>query len=216
MTLVKKREIKPLRLTQPLNGENVYLCTLRQGKLKTMKRIFIKWFVVPLFLWMSVGCKYYQYRPDMGLERWEYQTFDDEEWKRVDERYYLVLHYGTDTLELYDVEYSNYEFKGYVRPFNGLPLEYYKHAVPYPGENIRRPFFGESGPATNQIHFFLDRCTKLDSSQVKFGLYQDVKNVESVKQSPKNYIGGTAFALGIGASVYIGIFIFILVKGNDK
>ncbi len=181
-----------------------------------MKRIFIKWFVVPIFLWMSVGCKYYQYRPDLGLERWEYQSFDGEEWKRVDERYYLVLHYGSDTLELYDVEYSNYEFKGHTRPFRGLPLEYYKHAVPYPGENIGRPFFGESGPATNQIHFFLDRCTKLDSSQVKFALYHDVRSVEFVKQSPKNYIGGLAFVASIAIPAYISLGLFFMLAAYDE
>lgn len=181
-----------------------------------MRRLFLKWFVVPLFLWASVSCKYYQYRPDVGLDRWAYQTFDEEEWQRIDEGYYFVIHYQEDTLELYDVEYENFRLSGKTRPFTGLPLEYYNASIDYPGENIKRPFFGESGPATNQIHFFVDRLTQLDSNRVGFSVNYDLSNVDFVKQSPKNYIGGTAFALGIGVSVYVGIFIFILVIGNDK
>ncbi|AEV33967.1 hypothetical protein Oweho_3012 [Owenweeksia hongkongensis DSM 17368] len=165
-----------------------------------MKRIFIKWFVVPLFLWMSVGCKYYQYRPDLGLERWEYQSFDTEEWRQVDARYCLVLHYDNDTVELFDVTYHNSELSGSIKPFAGLPLEYFKDAVDYPGENIKRPFGGESGPATNQIHFFLDGYTKLGASQVKFVLYHDVRDIDFVKQSPWNFAIGGGVALGSAAT----------------
>lgn len=179
-----------------------------------MKRTFTKWLVVPLFLWASVGCKYYQYRPDMGLERWHYQTFDEEEWQRIDKGYVFVIHHQSDTLELYDVGYKNFKLSGKIRPFSGLPLEYYEASIDHPGENIKRPFFGKSGPATNQIHFFLDRISVEDSSRVSFSINDDVQNVDFVKQSPKNYIGGLAFAGGIVASVYIGIFVFILLIGN--
>jgi len=178
--------------------------------------MFIKWFIVPLFLWPSVGCKYYQYRPDVGLDRWEYQTFDEAEWRQVEKGYHFIIHHNTDTLELYNISFQNKVFTGSVKPFTGLPLKYYKLAAAAPGENLKRPFAGESGPATNQIHFFLDHYRTLDSSKVQFALYKDVRNVEFVKQSPKNYLIGTSFALGIVATVYVAIFVSVLAMTYDK
>lgn len=181
-----------------------------------MRRLLLKWFVVPLFLWASVSCKYYQYRPDVGLDRWAYQTFDEEEWQRIDEGYFFVIHYQQDTLELYDVGCENFRLLGKTRAFTGLPLEYYKASIDYPGENIKRPFFGESGPATNQIHFFVDRLTQLDSNRVGFSVNYDLSNVDFVKQSPKNYIGGLAFVAAIVIPAYVSLGLFFMWAAYDE
>ena len=181
-----------------------------------MRRLLLKWFVIPLFLRASVSCKYYQYRPDVGLDRWAYQTFDEEEWQRIDEGYFFVIHSQEDTLELYDVGYENFRLSGKTRPFTGLPLEYYKASIDYPGENIKRPFFGESGPATNQIHFFVDRLTQLDSNRVGFSVNYDVSNVDFVKQSSKNYIGGLAFVAAIVIPAYVSLGLFFMWAAYDE
>ena len=162
-----------------------------------MKRILIKWFAVPLLLWTSVGCKYYQYRPDLNLERWDYREFDNKHWGKVEKEFHFVIHFNEETFEIKDVSYNEMtgDFSGTTVPFTGLPQVLYEKALPIPGKNIRRGWFDKSGPATNQIHFYLDRYSRSETSIVSFNMYQDIFKTEFVKQSPWNIAVGIEIAL---------------------
>ncbi len=125
--------------------------------------------------------------PYDGIERSKYEKFSTEEWRRMDDSYVLVIHTATDTVELYDLHYNDSakEVAGHIKPFEGLPLYHYNKAVESPGKNFKRPFSGVDGPATNQIHFFLNDYTVVDSTGLKFNI-QEIQQMDRMRQSRWN------------------------------
>lgn len=133
------------------------------------------------------GCKYYQYHPNRGIEEEKYQRFLTNEWRRIDHSYVLVLHTAVDTVEFYDLIYNENEEEliGYVRPLEGLSLYHYKRAVHSPQKKFKRPFSGVDGPASNQLHFFVNSCTQLDSTVWKFNI-NEIEDMSSIRQAKIN------------------------------
>lgn len=170
-----------------------------------------------LLLLSTQSCKYYQYHPDTGKDRYNYQEFKTANWRYVDRGHVLVLHLPMDTVEFYDPIYDEdkQELIGPVRPFEGLPLHHYNRALNSDRKNLRRPFYGVDGPATNQIHIHVDDYVKLDSTMVKFS-WQEVQRIDFMEQSGWNTIINLTMAPVTYVMVAVGIYTILWISWENE
>jgi hypothetical protein len=152
------------------------------------------------------SCTSYRYRANPKDKLTPSQTDD---WSKLDDSNYLVVHSGEQMMELYDVSFDENEkiVSGKLKPFVGLPLEYY-NKIPDKSLDKKQPRNpGKTDKdAVNQIHFMLRDNFDLSRNEISFQLEEitHVANTKSVNSTGGNIaiVTGAAF---VGFSAFLAI-----------
>lgn len=114
-------------------------------------------------------------------------------WDQLDDSNYLVVHSGNQMMELYEVSFDKKEkiVSGKLKPFVGLPLEYY-NKIPDKSRNIKQPRTHgiNDKVAVQQIHFMLIAGFDLSKDEISFQLGQIVNVALSKSALPNGAIVG--------------------------
>ncbi|WP_296700700.1 hypothetical protein [Algoriphagus sp.] len=151
-----------------------------------------------LFIY-TTSCASYRYKANEVKDKTPSLS---EDWNKLDESNYLVVHSGNQMMELYDVSLNEQEkiVSGKLRPFVGLPLEYY-NKIPDISRNKKQPRkVGQTDKdAVMQIHFMLIDGFDLSSNEISFNTGQ-ILNVALSKSAMPD---GAIIAIIVGAPVVI-------------
>ncbi|TXE10310.1 hypothetical protein [Algoriphagus aquimarinus] len=153
-----------------------------------------------LFIYLT-SCASYRYKANVEDEKTP--TLSDG-WSQLDDSNYLVVHSGDQMMELYEVSFNENEkiVSGKLKPFVGLPLEYY-NKIPDKSRNKKQPRKpGKTDKdAVKQIHFMLTDNFDLSSNEISFQL-AEIRNVALSKSATPNssivgiVAGSTVVAFG--------------------
>ncbi|WP_425640018.1 hypothetical protein ACPUEN_09435 [Algoriphagus yeomjeoni] len=149
-----------------------------------------------LFIYLT-SCASYRYKASVEDDK---TPSGAGEWLQLEDSNYLVVHSENQLKELYDVSFDENEkiVSGKLKPFVGLPLEYY-NKIPDKSRNKKQPRkVGQSDKdAVKQIHFMLMDGVDLSSDEISFNSGQ-ILNVAVSRSALPN---GATVAIVLGATV---------------
>jgi hypothetical protein len=158
-----------------------------------------------LFIYLT-SCASYRYKANVGDDVTPSLSND---WNQLDVSNYLVVHSGDQMMELYDVSFDEKEeiVSGKLKPFVGLPLEYYNNIPDKSSDKKQQRAPGINDKvAVKQIHFMLRDNFDLSSNEISFQL-EEITNVALTKSElPTGGTVGVIIAIATAALVvYSGI-----------
>jgi hypothetical protein len=156
-----------------------------------------------LFIYLT-SCASYRYKANVGNSKTP--TLSDG-WSKLDYSNYLVVHSGSQMMELYDVSFDEKEkiVSGKLKPFVGTPLEYYNN-IPDKSRNKKQGRVSSINDkvAVKQIHFMLKDDFDLSSDEISFQL-EEITNVALTKSElPTGGTVGVIIAIALAVVLVIG------------
>lgn len=147
---------------------------------------------------------YYRYQPN--VDKLRYANKNTQNWVKLDQSNYLVVHSGDQMMEFYDVSLDEEDkrLSGKLRPFHGLPFEEYNRiADKAKKEKIKRAKGKEAKSAIQQVHFMVAGDLDLSTEDISF----ELANVYLVNVSKNAASTGSKIALFATAGVvlYVGV-----------